>query len=812
MISKIKYISIFLFIYIASIIIIEVLIPKNHPIGGLSITNNDSVIKSKIIDALNNTRISYNTDDLIFDFDSDRPLLRYVQSEFSLNEANRILKSSERAFYWRAYQIIKDDSIIAISNNSSNPRRNQNRLFEIEVTDKGEVIGLKKNLLEKDIPDTSFSFNEVKLLYKSLINKINPRITLLDDSLKNNRSNSAHNFFFKSFEAIKKGARTDYIIIYETKSTPIKYLLNINLKGNQFENFNIEAIIPDQYKNFSSDLYSIIQEITFVLLIIVLVIVIGFKRFRAFEIGFRQAIVFGIIVFISFIAKEILERFYYSDLSSLLGITFGGIMVAGAAIILWAVSETVFREVWNKKFLSLDLISYGKFSNSNVGYSMLNGTVFGFGLTALLLISLRLISETFKVSFSGDYFMSLSHLNAIIPPLNILFGVLNSYGILAISFFMLLASLLKKYISSDIVLILVIGLIWAILINSNILPLTAGLAVNLVLGLTLSFILVRFDLLSTLLTYLIFQFLLKATQFSFIQEPALHSNWIYLLIFFSLLIVIGIILILRKDKFTDYESITPKFVENITERQRLQKELEVARHVQMSFLPKSNPDIDGLEISSVCIPAFEVGGDYYDFIKVNDNKLGIIIGDVSGKGTQAAFYMTLTKGFIKAIAKQTESPAEVLTKMNELFYENVERGRFISMIYALVDLQKMTIKIARAGHNPVIKNENSEKINLINPNGLALGLEKGDLFKKVITEYEEKLVSGKNYIFYTDGFSEAVNKAGNEYGLESLMKIAKENSDKSASELLDKITNDVKMFTGKAHQHDDMTMVILKVK
>ena len=84
------------------------------------------------------------------------------------------------------------------------------------------------------------------------------------------------------------------------------------------------------------------------------------------------------------------------------------------------------------------------------------------------------------------------------------------------------------------------------------------------------------------------------------------------------------------------------------------------------------------------------------------NKLGIIIGDVSGKGTQAAFYMTLTKGFLKAIAKHTDSPAEVLTKMNELFYENVERGRFISMIYAVVDLENKLIRIARAGHNPVI--------------------------------------------------------------------------------------------------------------
>ena len=222
--------------------------------------------------------------------------------------------------------------------------------------------------------------------------------------------------------------------------------------------------------------------------------------------------------------------------------------------------------------------------------------------------------------------------------------------------------------------------------------------------------------------------------------------------------------------------------------------------------------LDGINIGSTCIPAFEVGGDYYDFINLGRNKLGIMIGDVSGKGTQAAFYMTLTKGFLKAIAKQTESPSEVLSKMNELFYENVERGRFISMIYAIVDLDKKVIKIARAGHNPVILNDISGKVSLISPKGLALGLEKGPLFRKVITEFEENLDPGKNFIFYTDGFTEAVNKKGEEYGLEKLSEIALLNYEKPAVDIMNKIIEDVQKFIGKAKQHDDMTIVVLKIE
>lgn len=396
--------------------------------------------------------------------------------------------------------------------------------------------------------------------------------------------------------------------------------------------------------------------------------------------------------------------------------------------------------------------------------------------------------------------------------LNIFFGVFNAYGILAVAFFMFLTASIKRYINNDIIFVLVSGLTWTILIHSNVNPLTAGLPINLVIGILLSLILINYDLLSTLLSFLLFKFFIKATEFAFLDNDCFKNEWYILIIFCLIIIAVGIVLTIREDKFTDYDSITPKFVENITERQRLQRELDVARHVQMSFLPKENPVMDGIDIASTCIPAFEVGGDYYDFIQLGEKKLGIIIGDVSGKGTQAAFYMTLTKGFLKALAKQTESPSEVLTKMNELFYENVERGRFISMIYAIVDLEKNIIKIARAGHNPIIFHDDAGKINLINPDGMALGLEKGPLFSKVITEHEENLNQGKTFIFYTDGFSEAVNKKGDEYGLERMYEIAKSYNQYSASQLQDKMNEDVSKFIGKAKQHDDMTMVIVKIK
>jgi hypothetical protein len=658
----------------------------------------------------------------------------------------------------------------------------------------------------------SVTLKEAKDLTQKFIIKLRPDITFADDSLQVGWNDSSNTFYYKESETINKPERVDYNFTWETKN---KSLINYDLKakvvGDRLLNFSIQTIVPDEFKKNETDVFEIATIIIFTLLIIISVLVVGFKRFRAYEVGFKIAIVFGIFILISFIVKELLEKLVSFEWTILLGLGLGGILIAGAAIVLWAVSETIFREIWNEKFLSLDLIYYRKFNHSSVGKSIINSISFGFGLTALFFVLQYAVSYYSNVVFVGDNFTSQSHVIAQIPLLNIFLGVINGYGILAVAFFMFLTAAIKRYINNDIIFVLVSGLTWALLIHSNISPLTAGLPINLVVGILLTLILIKYDLLTTLLSFLLFKFFIKATELIFVTETSLKNEWYMLVLICTIFLVCGVILIFRKDKFTDYDSITPKFVENITERQRLKKEIDVARHVQMSFLPKENPTLEGIDIASICIPAFEVGGDYYDFINLGKNKLGIIIGDVSGKGTQAAFYMTLTKGFLKAIAKHTDSPAEVLTKMNELFYENVERGRFISMIYAVVDLETKFIRIARAGHNPVIYHDTAGEVNLISPNGLALGLEKGDLFRKVITEFEEKIESGKTFIFYTDGFTEAVNKKGNEYGLDRMFEIAKSWNNSKALEIQEKMMADVNKFIGKAPQHDDMTMVILKI-
>lgn len=809
--KQVKYLLVPLTILIFAIIFIKLLIPSYHPFGSLSLKSDENKILHKAKTILDQLDADYSSSKLKLELKSNKDLINWIQSENKIDKANEMLKQNGFAYYWSVSQQSQEKSSIVVSSNSDAAVKKLDKQLQINMLDDGSIIKFEQEIDDSVFIDSTSSL-DVNAKILSYVSLLRNDLILSTDSTDANSNSSVQHFYLYEAETLNKSNQIEYRLNWQTKcKDQIDFRLKTTLIGNKLKSFEIEPIVPAEYTQSKADVFEIASTLVFILAIVIAVVVVGFRKFRAYEIGFKKAIIFGVIVLLSFTFKELLAFLNNFQFTIVIGLIFGGILIAGAALILWAVSETVFREVWNEKFLSIDLIFHRKPFHSVVGKVIVNSISFGLGLSALYLLLIFASSFYSTINFYGESFTSFSHLTASIPLLDAALGVFNAYALLLVSFFMFLSAAIKRYIVNDYIFVFIVALIWAIFVQSNILPLTDGLPINFFIGLLLTTILVKYDLLTAISSFMIFHFFIKVSEFSFTSLSSLTTNWIIVISLFAVLLIAGILLIFKRDSFTDYESITPKFVENITERQRLKKELEVARHVQMSFLPKVNPVLDGIDISSICIPAFEVGGDYYDFIQLSDNKLGIIIGDVSGKGTQAAFYMTLTKGFLKALAKQTDSPAEVLTKMNELFYENVERGRFISMIYAIVDLKFKTIRIARAGHNPVIYHDTDGKINLINPNGLALGLESGNIFGKVITEYQSDLKSGKIFILYTDGFTEAVNKKREEYGLERMFEIARLNSSLSAKELKDKLVEDVNKFIGKAPQHDDMTMVILKI-
>lgn len=248
------------------------------------------------------------------------------------------------------------------------------------------------------------------------------------------------------------------------------------------------------------------------------------------------------------------------------------------------------------------------------------------------------------------------------------------------------------------------------------------------------------------------------------------------------------------------------------EKERMEEDLRVARNIQMSLLPQEYVEVEGLKIAAVCLPANEMGGDYYDLLPLSNHRLGVLIADVSGKGTSAALYMAELKGLILSLSRNHDSPKLLLTELNEILAPNLDRRSFVTMTYAIIDSQKRTLRVARAGHNPLIHFDGrTDQTRLLSPPGLALGFDSGDTFKAVIQELEIPLVHGDTFLFFTDGISEAMNGSSELFGEGRLAAILKEANALSSDDLKERILHEVRVFAAGESPHDDMTMVIVKV-
>ncbi|HWP82561.1 MAG TPA: GAF domain-containing SpoIIE family protein phosphatase [Bacteroidota bacterium] len=252
-----------------------------------------------------------------------------------------------------------------------------------------------------------------------------------------------------------------------------------------------------------------------------------------------------------------------------------------------------------------------------------------------------------------------------------------------------------------------------------------------------------------------------------------------------------------------------KLIVRSIERERLQQEMMVAQQMQRRLLPQSLPVYENVEIAAISEPSLEVGGDYFDFVRIDDEKLGVVVGDVSGKGVSAAFYMAEVKGIFQSLSKVYPMPKEMLIHANETLLGSLERKAFISMVYGIIDTKRGILYYSRAGHCPPIYLSDGTS-ELLRPNGLGLGLTNGRLFEKSTEERIIRLKTGDICVFYTDGLAEARNSSGVELGYEGLLEIAKDVKPSSAHDIKQHIWSEVRNYMGGSTYTDDMTLVVIK--
>ncbi len=253
-------------------------------------------------------------------------------------------------------------------------------------------------------------------------------------------------------------------------------------------------------------------------------------------------------------------------------------------------------------------------------------------------------------------------------------------------------------------------------------------------------------------------------------------------------------------------------VEESLVKERLEQELSIAHDAQMKLLPKSMPELPGVLFDAVCVTANEVGGDYYDFFNVGPNRTAVVIGDVSGKGPSAAFYMAEVKGVMEALARLPHTPESLLTAVNETIYRNFDRSTFISLIYGVIDAGDRSFTFCRAGHCPILYYSAAQsRVESLEPRGLGVGLTDGALFQKTLQTVRIDLLPGDAFLLYTDGVTEARSPEGEEFGEERLTAAFAQVSDKSPQEMKKHILHCIYSFFDGAAAHDDLTFVVFKV-
>jgi len=556
------------------------------------------------------------------------------------------------------------------------------------------------------------------------------------------------------------------------------------------------------------------------ILIGAILVVVFFRRMYARVIDVKQAMIDSVLVGVTtgiFVAMTMAG--FSVDMGNLpmwaeLFWRFVSFSIAAGAIALFAfmvsgVTESVARETFAPRLRTLTLMRQGDFQNRPMGAALLRGTLLGgliLGLCTLALWWIPSLSLEHAAEFLSE--------SSIRPMISVLLGTFSASYFISLIWLFGIGSILYRISPKPGIFVPLAALI------AGLLQITPALFENglesvfisVVVGAILAWGFLRFDILTVLTGMFIARLMWRLSEGFVVAGTSTWVDATLGTLFVLSVLILGFVGVLSRRTGKDIKEYVPEYVTEMAGQERVKRELELAHQVQASFLPRTMPRIEHLDIAGMCLPAQEVGGDYFDFIKLSDTRLAFVVGDVSGKGIHAAFFMTLVKGIIQTLSRQEKSPAELLRILNHLFCENAPSGTFISMIYGVVDVSDRSFTFARAGHNPAIMHRaGAPKAEVLCPAGMAIGFSDGDVFDANIEEKTVTLRNGDTLVFYTDGFSEAMNSSRDLYGDERLADKVGQVGSRSASAILRLLTEDVHHFIEGAGRADDMTMVVIKL-
>ncbi len=615
-----------------------------------------------------------------------------------------------------------------------------------------------------------------------------------------------------SSRPLQDGTSTGYEFAYESAAdeSGFQWKISVTLLNGRIVRFERTGQLPTNfvpYANRYANTYHSVRQLILLVSLSCVVLIFFIGRIAKGRLDLKLAIFASIVGFVSYggrlVSLSIHEVWWVLLLILLFGAGFWALMTGIAT----TTAASVAHDVWSEKYRSLEGLRHGHVVNWKTGSAIVRGLVYAL----LVLAGVSFVLTVFpRASFSwlideDRRFDGWSGVEALT-------GAMATSFLQAHTAYLLILSWLARHIRKP--ALLPMGAVLGLVVGgffTSVEPLWLSLIISALTGLLLTAILLRYDFLTLMMTLLFLQLLQHGMATFFagdLTQIAILGLGMGAIVGFG---VTGLMSRNSGDHVDEYE---PDYVRHQRERERMEREFEIARHIQTTMLCCKTPQHPQIEIASICDPAHEVGGDYYDFFRFEDDRIGVVIGDVSGKGVSAAFYMTLVKGILQTQARVTpDSPRDTLIRLNEIFCENAEKSKFISMLYAVFDLQKGTMRLARAGHNPLLfRKSQHQAVEPILPPGNAIGLSRSSIFADSLRETEISIRAGDLFIFYTDGFSEAMNKKGEEFGEHRIQEALQTLWDQPPSMILKNLQSNVHAFTGDVPQHDDMTMIVMKLK
>jgi serine phosphatase RsbU (regulator of sigma subunit) len=699
------------------------------------------------------------------------------------------------------------------------------RQFAAEVTTEGRLISYQ--IRNPAPPNTRITPAPAETVRK-----------VADDALRDITGDLSSQFVLKSNTAVNpdnQGLTWEMELPGESR---VKLVATVNVVGESVRQLSINPTFTraftDDLNRTRGSLVSLNAGFPIILaLSLLMAIVIYVRHIVQKEIRHRSTLIFIAAVFVLATVwgfnGEIFEDIF-SDLTSTA--PFNSVMLgAFFALLLTSLINLLFISPYFFYFASgypyssrlpknplnsIELLVRHRFRARQVGRSLTAGIALGwiFPLIPLAILATGLIAnvELRTGAISDEFNMRWPLLT---PPT--VATIVTLYLIFALFVFIypLLSNLLHRPLLVR-ALIFVLGVGCLITASTFQTPVLAALITAIITMAVIDWMLRRFDLLAILTALIAGDFALKVCAFAAQPSAGLGASawrgWQLLATIFLIAAVIAV----KGDELAANEAnlvwATDEQRANRGDRERLKAEFDVARRAQQQMLPAAPPSLPGIEISAICRPAREVGGDLYDFLNLPDGRLGIVVADVSGKGVPASLYMTLTKGLLASVSETTSDPGSILREVNRHLYVACRKKMFVTLLLAVIDPQGRTLTYARAGHNPPVwRRKIASETALLRAPGLGLGLNSGDIFKRTLKVESQQLEAQDILILYSDGITEAMNEKREEYGEERLMAVADRLDGVSAEKVRDEVMADVGAFLGKTPPQDDQTLVVVRI-